>query len=1025
MMSVPYRVRLVSVFVVLAVAGFFSCDLLGRGGPPDAPSDLDGYVASASEVHLTWSDNSANEDGFRIEYGINPGEWDDLVQVGPDVEERQVTGLSADTEYHFRIYAWNERGDSSYSSVLILQTATDVDDSPPAPPTDLISSAISSSEISLSWTDNSDNETGFTIYRSLSSLSGYTAVDQVAADIVSYTDDSLVADTTYHYRVRAYNAYGTSDYTQASATTFAAGGDPPADPSGATATAQSSSSILIEWSDNSDNEEGFAIRRSLSSSSDFVEITTVGADVESYEDASLSPGTTYYYRVYAYNGYGMSGYATASATTDDVPDVTAPSVPTDLSATAVSSTQIDLTWTASTDDVGVTGYRVYRDSVYLKEVATTSTSDTELSPSTTYTYTVSAVDAAGNESAQSDEDSATTDDSSDVTAPSVPTDLSATAVSSTQIDLTWTASTDDVGVTGYRVYRDGVYLKEVATTSTSDTELTSSTTYTYIVSAVDAADNESAQSDEASATTDDPPDETPPSVPTGLSATAASSSQINLSWTASTDDVGVTGYRIYRDGVYLKEVATTSTSDTELASSTTYTYTVSAVDAAGNESSQSDEASATTEDPPDETPPSTPTGLSATAASSSQINLSWTASTDNVGVTGYWVYRGGSFLKEVVGTSTSDTGLSANTSYTYAVLAVDAAGNQSGLSTSASATTDPLDYVFNGGTLEDLEAVSPSLVFGSLTINGTLEIPENETSVTLTVSSLTVNSQITVDNDVYIDLAMNSPNVTVNATDGVTINARVDLSGEWGDALYDHSGADGGDFTVNATNIYVNANIDVEGGDGSQYWVTGSLYNGGNGGNGGNITLIATSLLDVAAGGAEMEIRGGEGAYGAGGGADGDDGDDGVVDFEGAMITVDEVSGEFNMLDYNAQVIDYEDGLVISGTTWLGEESDHRNMAHTWAVVYDGPVYDWIEDIYLVDFDEGLVDISITPGNPSADLDIFWVSYPSATILIESNGATGYESLNGGLYSDGKYWLWVSYSDDGGNYTANYTITFD
>ncbi len=124
-------------------------------------------------------------------------------------------------------------------------------------------------------------------------------------------------------------------------------------------------------------------------------------------------------------------------------------------------------------------------------------------------------------------------------------------------------------------------------------------------------------------------DTTPPSVPTSLSATAVSSSQINLAWTASTDNVGVTGYRIYRGGTQIATSATNSYSNTGLTASTAYSYTVSSYDAAGNNSAQTASFSATTPTP-DTIPPSVPTSLSATAISSSQINLAWTASTDNV-----------------------------------------------------------------------------------------------------------------------------------------------------------------------------------------------------------------------------------------------------------------------------------------------------------------------------------------------------------------------------------------------------------
>src|SRR5205807_6839197 len=240
------------------------------------------------------------------------------------------------------------------------------------------------------------------------------------------------------------------------------------------------------------------------------------------------------------------------------PDTTAPSAPTTLTATAASASQIDLAWSASTDNVGVTGYRVERCqgagcTTFAQVSAPTATSfnDTGLAAGTSYSYQVRATDAAGNLSAYSSVASATTQ-TPDTTAPTAPTGLSATAASSAQINLAWTASTDNVGVTGYRVERcQGAgcttFAQVSAPTATSfnDTGLAAGTSYSYQVRATDAAGNLSAYSSVASATTQTP-DTTAPTAPTGLSATAASSAQINLAWTASTDNVGVTGYRVER-----------------------------------------------------------------------------------------------------------------------------------------------------------------------------------------------------------------------------------------------------------------------------------------------------------------------------------------------------------------------------------------------------------------------------------------------------------------------------------------------
>ena len=185
-------------------------------------------------------------------------------------------------------------------------------------------------------------------------------------------------------------------------------------------------------------------------------------------------------------------------------------------------------------------------------------------------------------------------------------------------------------------------------------------------------------------------DTTPPSVPAGVTATATGSTTINVAWQASTDNVGVAGYTVYRNGsaIATLSAAYTSLTDSGLSPSTSYSYTVDAFDAAGNHSAQSSPpASATTL--ADTSPPTVPGNLTAAATGSSSISLGWTASTDNVGVAGYTIYRNGA-IAGTVGTGTLsylDTGLQPSTSYSYTVDAFDGAGNHSGLSNVASATT--------------------------------------------------------------------------------------------------------------------------------------------------------------------------------------------------------------------------------------------------------------------------------------------------------------------------------------------------
>ncbi len=193
-----------------------------------------------------------------------------------------------------------------------------------------------------------------------------------------------------------------------------------------------------------------------------------------------------------------------------------------------------------------------------------------------------------------------------------------------------------------------------------------------------------------------------PSAPSGLTASSTTSSSVSLAWTASTDNVGVTGYQVLRapgaSGGSFTQVGTSTTpsfTNTGLTASTTYRFQVRAVDAAGNTSAVSNTVTAMTQAGGGDTQaPSTPANLATTATTSTSVSLSWTGSTDNVGVTGYQVLRapgtsGGTFSQVGTSTSTSFTsgGLTASTTYRYQVRATDAAGNVSAVSNTVTVTT--------------------------------------------------------------------------------------------------------------------------------------------------------------------------------------------------------------------------------------------------------------------------------------------------------------------------------------------------
>ncbi len=494
----------------------------------------------------------------------------------------------------------------------------------------------------------------------------------------------------------------------------------------------------------------------------FVVVWESGAMETTFNDSGLAPGTSYNYRVSATDGFNTSTPSpVAAATTMVAPDITPPTTPGTLTPAVFSSTQINLSWTASTDPVnvggapnGVTGYLIERCQgaacANFAQIATsgalvTTFNDAGLPPSTSFSYRVRATDAAPNLSPFSNTATASTNTPADTTAPTAPSNLSVLAVNKNLIRLSWTASTDpDDAVTqlGYLVERcEGagctnfvqIASRPGALTTFNDAPLSANTTYTYRMRTTDAAGNESPFSAVASATTLPGPSTQPPTPPgnlAGLAASpvsfslsgarltadsddseanfstkgivAASTTQINLSWSASTDPVGVSGYLIERcqgaGCVNFAQIATTAGiaySDTGLIPGTTYNYRVRAIDTAGNVSSFSSVATATTLAgagdiiPP--TAPATPTG---TVISTTQINLAWTAATDNIAVTGYIVERcqgpgcvNFATIAKPAGTAYSDTSLFANTSYSYRVRATDAALNVSGFFSIVTATT--------------------------------------------------------------------------------------------------------------------------------------------------------------------------------------------------------------------------------------------------------------------------------------------------------------------------------------------------
>jgi len=190
----------------------------GTSSTPSGPSSLAATTVNASQIKLTWTDNSGIESGFKIERATaSGGPFTQIATVGANVKSYTSTGLKALTTYWYRVRAYNSVGNSGYSNTDSAKT----DGLPPGAPSNLAATAVSTSQINLTWTQNSSDETGFKIERATSSGGTYAQIATVGANVTSYVNTGLSGSTTYYYRVCSYNTWGNSAYTAVDSATTA------------------------------------------------------------------------------------------------------------------------------------------------------------------------------------------------------------------------------------------------------------------------------------------------------------------------------------------------------------------------------------------------------------------------------------------------------------------------------------------------------------------------------------------------------------------------------------------------------------------------------------------------------------------------------------------------------------------------------------------------------------------------------------------------------------------------------------
>jgi hypothetical protein len=498
---------------------------------PAAPSGLTATTASSSTINLAWTDNAINEIGTWIERSVGTNaNYAFLANVGIGITTFTDTGLVDGTQYYYRLKTFNTGGFSTYSNERSAITTLNS-------PTGFSATTVSSSQISLTWTDNSSSESGYKIERSPVDDQHFTQIAVTGPNITSYNDTGLSEATQYYYRVRAYNALATSAYSsEKNATTLF---NIPAAPSNLTITSISSGTVNLAWTDNSSDESGFKIQRKQGATGTYAQIGTVGTNVTTYSDSdsTLLDGTQYYYQVWATDPAGDSPLS------NEVNGITTMRPPTALSATAVSSSQINLTWTDNS--LSESGYKIEQspvDDQHFTQIGVTAPNATSynatgLSAGTKYYYRVRAYNAIAT-SIYSSEKNATTLAS----IPAAPSGLAITTLLSNKIIIGWTDNSNNE--TGFKIQRKqgvtGTFTQIAITganaTAYSDTGVIDGTLYYYRVSATNSA-GDSAFSNQVSGTT-------PLAKPTAATATAVSSSQINLTWIDNS--ASETGYKIER-----------------------------------------------------------------------------------------------------------------------------------------------------------------------------------------------------------------------------------------------------------------------------------------------------------------------------------------------------------------------------------------------------------------------------------------------------------------------------------------------
>ena len=662
------------------ISTFSSTVGIKAGVVSDVTAPLISIIASstaASTATVTWQTDEPST--AQVAYGLtgNYSAYSMLTATLATSASVSLLNLNPLSTYHFQIIAKDAASNTATSSDLTFTTTAAADVQAPTVPTGLTAVSASATAVTLTWVPSNDNVAvaGYRIFRNGSAVASTT--------LAAFTDAALTASTVYTYTTSAFDAAGNESARSATATvTTLAAADvtPPLISIIASSTAAATATITWQTNEPSTAQVAFGLTGNYSA---YSPVNSALATSASVSLLNLNPLTSYHFQAIAKDAAGNTATSSdLTFTTTAAADVQAPTVPTGLTATSTFATQVALAWVPSNDNVGVSGYHIFRNGSVVATTTLATYTDSGLAASTAYSYAVSAFDAAGNESAQSISASAQTLAAVDIIPPNILSVASSTSAATAAI--TWTtdkpaSSQVNYGLSAAYTAASILDANFATTHSVSLADLLPKTTYHFQIVSVSSSGFAATSSDYTFVTAA-AADTQAPAAPGDLTASSTSATAIALTWVPSSDNVGVAGYNIYRDGNAVASTTLAVFNDTGLTASTTYAYEVSAFDAAGNESARSATASATTLVMPDVNPPVI-TNILADDISTTQARIVWTTDKLSSSLVEYSVSPDAGFSSSSLDSDfvTYHTvvlkNLLPNTAYLYRVTSTNQAGN--------------------------------------------------------------------------------------------------------------------------------------------------------------------------------------------------------------------------------------------------------------------------------------------------------------------------------------------------------------